>query len=251
MDPQTVTVAAGGFANQELEEFAMTTLRKLVELEEDEGYASSSLRLSAQLDLGMMRDENGWLGHFVNEVEWGVSTALYSQTRPQNVLCYADTYYPPCREWVQLVSTSGECAQLLSEIHRSVKTTQVCHRSEGCFLKQQSFDLIIAQEEHNKCGIGAVTWWAYLKATGGATMTMAIQLFLEIILLKGSVIMLGQWLTWWTEDTWHEKWIGVYSGISPLIALRSLTYWFVPPFYLKSLHGLKHLQSTGHGPHIS
>lgn len=80
--------------------------------------------------------------------------------------------------------------------------------------QQETANQIIAEEERGKGAVDASTWWAYLKATGGAWMI--VMLLLEIILLQGSVVILSQWLTWWTNDTFHEKaatWIGIYNGL--------------------------------------
>ncbi|KAF9233981.1 P-loop containing nucleoside triphosphate hydrolase protein [Melanogaster broomeanus] len=123
----------------------------------------------------------------------------------------------------ELVSRSGELTRLLNEIHsfseysnnadtdgkrKSIAPQKPAHQ------KQETSDQVIAEEDRNTGAVGTATWWAYLKATGGATIV--IMLFLEIILFQGSVVILGQWLTWWTEDTWHETaqgWIGIYNGI--------------------------------------
>ena len=101
MDLRTSTVEITELANQELEGFVTCTLCKLIELEEEELKAESSLRLSACVNVGVMQDEAGKLGYFVNEVEWGISTCLYSRSRAQNALSFADTYYPLFVEWVQ------------------------------------------------------------------------------------------------------------------------------------------------------
>ncbi|KAF9235292.1 hypothetical protein BU15DRAFT_78125 [Melanogaster broomeanus] len=45
--------------------------------------------------------------------------------------------------------------------------------------KQETPDQVIAEEERNMGAVGAATWWAYLKETGGATPV--IMLFLKII----------------------------------------------------------------------
>ncbi|KAF9236586.1 P-loop containing nucleoside triphosphate hydrolase protein [Melanogaster broomeanus] len=122
------------------------------------------------------------------------------------------------------ISCSSEFTRLLSEIHsfsddsdnanKDDKRKSLSHQ-KAADLKQETFNQVIAEEERNTGAISAATWWAYLKETGG--VTMAIMLFLEIILFQGSIVILGQYLTWWTENSWHETaqgWIGIYNGIS-------------------------------------
>ncbi|KAF9236623.1 P-loop containing nucleoside triphosphate hydrolase protein [Melanogaster broomeanus] len=123
----------------------------------------------------------------------------------------------------ELVSRSGELTRLLNEIHSFSEYSDNANTDDKrksiapqkpAQQKQETSDQVIAEEERNTGAVGAATWWAYLKATDGATIV--IMLFLEIILFQGSVVILGQWLTWWTEDTWHETaqgWIGIYNGI--------------------------------------
>ncbi|KAG9310735.1 hypothetical protein JVU11DRAFT_9340 [Chiua virens] len=102
IDPPGGTLPARKAANTELESFSTDTLHKLIELEEAQlNGGESSLRLSARLDIGVMRDERGRMAYFVNEVERGISTALYSHTRLQNALCYADTYFLAFKQWME------------------------------------------------------------------------------------------------------------------------------------------------------
>ncbi|KAF9231111.1 hypothetical protein BU15DRAFT_68610 [Melanogaster broomeanus] len=123
----------------------------------------------------------------------------------------------------ELVSKSGELTRLLTEIHSFSEYSDNANTDEKrksitpqkpAHQKQETSDQVIAEEERNTGAVGAATWWAYLNATGGATIV--IMSFLEIILFQGGVVILGQSLTWWTEDTWHETaqgWIGIYNGI--------------------------------------
>ncbi|KAI9462255.1 P-loop containing nucleoside triphosphate hydrolase protein [Boletus coccyginus] len=124
-----------------------------------------------------------------------------------------------------LVARNGELTRLLSDVqttseesHDSAKKDEKRKSASGPSMaapkQEESTDQVIAEEERHMGTVDAATWWAYLMATGG--IGMAIMLLLEIILLQGSVVILSQWLTWWTEDTWHEKaqaWIGIYDGI--------------------------------------
>ncbi|KAG6381322.1 ABC transporter type 1, transmembrane domain-containing protein [Boletus reticuloceps] len=55
-----------------------------------------------------------------------------------------------------------------------------------------------------------------------------------------SVVILNQWLTWWTEDTWHEKaqaWIGIYNGIgfASVLAIGELDAIFLHGFGAQAL----------------
>ncbi|KAF9233986.1 P-loop containing nucleoside triphosphate hydrolase protein [Melanogaster broomeanus] len=158
----------------------------------------------------------------------------------------------------ELVSRSGELTRLLSEIHsfsedsdnanKDDKRKTMAAQKTAASQKQETPDQVIAEEERNKGAVGMATWWAYLKATGGATM--AIMLFLEVILLQGSVVILGQWLTWWTEDTFHETaqgWIGIYDGIGfasvVLLVILNITVLMSTVrasrvFHSKALHGV-------------
>lgn len=128
-----------------------------------------------------------------------------------------------------LVARNGELTRLLSEVQTSSgdsdnkkdekrKSTSDPHKAT--VERQETTSQVIAEEERNMGAVGTATWWAYLKATGGTGMI--IMLLLETIFLQGSVVILNQWLTWWTEDTWHEKaqaWIGIYDGIGFASAL--------------------------------
>ncbi|EGN96324.1 hypothetical protein SERLA73DRAFT_186014 [Serpula lacrymans var. lacrymans S7.3] len=82
-------------------------------------------------------------------------------------------------------------------------------------VKQQEMpDQLIVEEERNTGNITAATWWAYIKATGG--VSMAVLLIAQMLLLQGGTVILNQWLTWWTEDSFAENvkwWIGIYNGI--------------------------------------
>ncbi|KAF8440807.1 P-loop containing nucleoside triphosphate hydrolase protein [Boletus edulis BED1] len=127
----------------------------------------------------------------------------------------------------ELLVRNGELTRLLSDIHttsegsgdnarkdENLKRKSASGPPKAAVKQEETADKIIAEEERNTGAVGAATWWAYLKATGGTGMI--IMLLLEILLLQGSVVILNQWLTWWTEDTWHEKaqaWIGIYNGI--------------------------------------
>lgn len=124
----------------------------------------------------------------------------------------------------ELVGRNGELTRLLSDVQsfsedseesrKEDKRKSMAAQKKATEEKKETNDKLIADEERNVGAVGAATWWAYLKATGGASM--AVMLFIEIIMLQGSVIILGQWLTWWTEDKFHEKagaWIGIYDGI--------------------------------------
>ena len=129
-----------------------------------------------------------------------------------------------------LVARNGELTRLLSEVEttsgdsddpkKDEKRKSTSGPPKAVIKDQGAASQVIAAEERNTGAVGAATWWAYLKATGG--IGMIIMLLLEIILLQGSVVVLNQWLTWWTEDTWHEKaqvWIGIYDGIGFTSAL--------------------------------
>lgn len=124
-----------------------------------------------------------------------------------------------------LLARNGELTRLLSDVQatsedcndntkKDEKRKSAAGPAKAAVKQEETADKVIADEERNTGAVGTATWWAYLKATGGTGMI--IMLLLEIILLQGSVVILNQWLTWWTEDTWHEKaqaWIGIYNGI--------------------------------------
>ncbi|KAF8838120.1 P-loop containing nucleoside triphosphate hydrolase protein [Paxillus ammoniavirescens] len=157
-----------------------------------------------------------------------------------------------------LVSRNGELTRLLSDIQsfsedsdntkKDDKRKSAAAPQKAAPQKQETADQVIVEEERNTGAVGATTWWAYLKATGG--LTMAIMLFLEVFLLQGSVVILGQWLTWWTEDTWHENaqgWIGIYNGIGfgsvVLLVILNITVLLSTVrasrvFHSKALHGV-------------
>ncbi|KAF9238198.1 P-loop containing nucleoside triphosphate hydrolase protein [Melanogaster broomeanus] len=124
----------------------------------------------------------------------------------------------------ELVSRDGELTRLLCEDPlvlwgTPTKTRKIDRRNSTALQKAthqklEPDDQVIVEEERHNGAVNAATWWAYLRATGGATM--AIMLFLEFVIWQGSVVIFAQWLTWWTEDTWHENaqgWIGIYNGI--------------------------------------
>ncbi|KAF9228464.1 P-loop containing nucleoside triphosphate hydrolase protein [Gyrodon lividus] len=157
----------------------------------------------------------------------------------------------------ELVSRNGELTRLLSEIQsfsedpdntKDDKRKSTSAPQKAAPQKQEIADQVIVEEERNKGAVGAATWWAYLKATGGATV--AVMLFLEIVLLQGSIVILSQWITWWTEDTWHENaqgWIGIYNGIGfgSVILMVILTVTILLStirasrvFHSKALHGV-------------
>ena len=122
-----------------------------------------------------------------------------------------------------LLAKNGELTRLLSDIQTTEDSNDNTKKDDKrksaaapkpAVKQEPTTDKVIAEEERNTGAVGAATWWAYLKATGG--IWMVIMLLLEIILLQGSVVVLNQWLTWWTEDTWHENavgWIAIYNGI--------------------------------------
>ncbi|KAI9462258.1 P-loop containing nucleoside triphosphate hydrolase protein [Boletus coccyginus] len=123
-----------------------------------------------------------------------------------------------------LVARNGKLARLLSDVQTTSKESDndmkdekrksTSGSSKAEPKQEETTDQVITEEERHMGTVDAATWWAYLKATGG--IGMSIMLLLEIVLLQGSVVILNQWLTWWTEDTWHEKaqaWIGIYDGI--------------------------------------
>ncbi|KAH7890193.1 P-loop containing nucleoside triphosphate hydrolase protein [Phlebopus sp. FC_14] len=123
----------------------------------------------------------------------------------------------------ELVARNGELTRLLSEVQAFAEDSDEQTKDDkrkstpakaAAPKKPETPDQTIAVEERNQGAVGAATWWAYLKAIGG--VPMAIVLILEIVLLQGSTVILSQWLSWWTEDAFHEKaeaWIGIYNGI--------------------------------------
>ncbi|KAF9232707.1 P-loop containing nucleoside triphosphate hydrolase protein [Melanogaster broomeanus] len=152
-----------------------------------------------------------------------VTHQLQYLNQVNHIIVFSESCIVEQGSFEELVSRSGELTRLLSEIHsfseysdnantddkrKSIAPQKPAHQ------KQETSDQVIAEEERNMAAVGAATWWAYLKATGGTTIV--IMMFHEIILFQGSVVILRQWLTWWTEDTWHETaqgWIGIYNGI--------------------------------------
>ncbi|KAI6164415.1 P-loop containing nucleoside triphosphate hydrolase protein [Pisolithus thermaeus] len=123
----------------------------------------------------------------------------------------------------ELVGRNGELTRLLSDVQPFSEGSEESRKDDKrksmaaqkkVAEEKETSDKLILDEERNTGAMGAATWWAYLKATGGASM--AVMLFTEIVMLQGSVVILGQWLSWWTEDKFHEKaggWIGTYDGI--------------------------------------
>ena len=144
-----------------------------------------------------------------------------------------------------LVAKNGELVRLLSGVHTTsgesdgTKTDEKRRSASGSpkpvNKEQGPASQVIAEEERSTGAVGAATWWAYLKATGG--IGIIITLLTEIILLQGSVVMLNQWLTWWTEDTWHDKapaWIGIYDGLgfASVLAIGEFAASFLLVFLL-------------------
>ena len=157
-----------------------------------------------------------------------------------------------------LVASNGELTRLLSEVQttsdkpdndtkKDGKRKSISGPPKATVEQEETADQIIAEEERNTGTVGAATWWAYLKATGG--IGMIIMLLLQIILLQGSVVILNQWLTWWTEDTWGVKaqaWIGIYNGIgfASIFAIGEFTAYFL---YIFKAHVYSHTQQN-HSP---
>ncbi|KAG1799177.1 hypothetical protein EV424DRAFT_1474961 [Suillus variegatus] len=75
MDPVGGTVAERHLADEELESFVVATLSSLIAIEEGTLQRTSSLRLMARVDLGVIRGSDGRLGYFVNEPV--ISTGLF------------------------------------------------------------------------------------------------------------------------------------------------------------------------------
>ena len=125
----------------------------------------------------------------------------------------------------QLVARNGELNRLLSDVQSFSEDSDLAQKDskrksmsgaqkKATDEKPNTPDQLIVDEERNMGAVGAATWWAYLKATGG--ISMAVMLLLEVILLQSSVVILSQWLTWWSENKFSEKagtWIGIYDGI--------------------------------------
>ena len=157
-----------------------------------------------------------------------------------------------------LVSSGGELTRLLSNAQTTSKEsdndTKKDEKRKGtasspsAMVKQEeTTDRIIVEEERHTGVVGVATWWAYLKATGG--IRMMIMLLLETILLQGSVVILSQWLTWWTEDTWHETvqaWIGIYNGIG-FASVLAIGGFAASPLYIFEAHVCSHPQHD-HSP---
>ena len=133
-----------------------------------------------------------------------------------------------------LVARNGELTRLLSDVQSDSNDSgdntkredkrksrkSISGPPKAAAQQEETPDKVIAEEERGTGAVGAATWLAYLKATGG--ITMVVMLLLEIVLLQCSVVVLSQWLTWWTEDTFHEEaeaWIGIYNGIGFASAL--------------------------------
>lgn len=124
----------------------------------------------------------------------------------------------------ELIARNGELTRLLSEVqsfsqdgteNKNVDKRKSMHAaSKSAREEQKGPDQLIAEEERLVGAVGGATWWAYLKATGGTKM--AFMLFLQVALFQGSVVILSQWLTWWSMDTFKQNaqaWIGIYDGI--------------------------------------
>ncbi|KAH7911100.1 P-loop containing nucleoside triphosphate hydrolase protein [Hygrophoropsis aurantiaca] len=121
-----------------------------------------------------------------------------------------------------LVSRNGELTRLLSDLQSFSENTdekkdekrKSVAAAKQTAKKEETPDQLIVEEQRNTGAVGAATWWAYIKATGGSSM--AFMLLAQVFFLQASVVILNQWLTWWTENTFHENaqgWIGIYNGI--------------------------------------
>ncbi|OCH93976.1 P-loop containing nucleoside triphosphate hydrolase protein [Obba rivulosa] len=71
---------------------------------------------------------------------------------------------------------------------------------------------IIAVEDSGS--ITLHTWWSYIKAMGGVPILLLLALL--ICLFQGSIVVMNQWLSWWSRGKFQETvvfWIEVYDGI--------------------------------------
>ncbi|KAG2048920.1 hypothetical protein BDR06DRAFT_1012566 [Suillus hirtellus] len=100
MDPVGGTVAERHLADEELESFVVATLSSLIAIEEGILQGTSSLRLMARVDLGVLRGSDGRLGYFVNEVERGIMITLFSQGNPRWALRLADEFSSIFSQWI-------------------------------------------------------------------------------------------------------------------------------------------------------
>ena len=160
-----------------------------------------------------------------------------------------------------LVASNGELTRLLSDVQTTSESDNNTKKDEkrkstsgppkAMVKQEETTDQVIAEEERNMGAVDVATWWAYLKATGG--IRMIVMLLLEIILLQSSVVILSQWLTWWTEDTWHEKaqaWIGIYNGIG-FASILAIGEFAASSFYIFEAHVFsrpQHNHSPEHHP---
>ncbi|KAG2126333.1 uncharacterized protein EDB93DRAFT_1064493, partial [Suillus bovinus] len=100
MDPVGGTVEERHLADAELESFVVATLSNLIAIEEGLLQGTSSLRLMARVDLGVLRGSDGRLGYFVNEVERGIMITLFSQGNPRWALRLADEFSGLFSQWI-------------------------------------------------------------------------------------------------------------------------------------------------------
>ncbi|EIW85846.1 P-loop containing nucleoside triphosphate hydrolase protein [Coniophora puteana RWD-64-598 SS2] len=123
----------------------------------------------------------------------------------------------------ELVCNNGELSRLLAEVQTFASADEqvkeeIKRRSENKEnkgkAKEEVTEQTIATETRSMGAVTTKTWWSYLQAIGG--IPIGIAMLLQLLMLQGSVIVLNQWLTWWTEDKFEEKagvWIGIYNGI--------------------------------------
>jgi ATP-binding cassette subfamily C (CFTR/MRP) protein 1 len=86
-----------------------------------------------------------------------------------------------------LVASHGELTRLLSDVQTTSEKPDNDMKKDGkrksasgppkTMVKQEeTTDQIIVEEERNTGAVGAATWWAYFKATGGIGMTIMLQI---------------------------------------------------------------------------
>jgi hypothetical protein len=89
-------------ADAEFLNFARQNLSLLIESEERRLTTPSSLRVFARLDIGIWRNPGGSLNYFVNEVERGPSTSLWSREHSWIPARIGPAFGKSLRAWLAL-----------------------------------------------------------------------------------------------------------------------------------------------------
>jgi ABC-type multidrug transport system fused ATPase/permease subunit len=155
-----------------------------------------------------------------------VTHQLQYLSQVDHIVVLADGSIAEQGSYADLVRSGGELSRLLNDMqsfthgksddsnNSLTRRNTVKSISKDQDEKPQTEDVFIVEEERATGSITNATWWAYIKASGG--IPMALALLAQILLFQSGTIFINQWLTWWTKDQFHENvkwWIAIYNAI--------------------------------------